>query len=211
MEELESLLIRAKGNDLSAFGELVRRFQGMALNYAYTVLGDFHLAEDAVQEAFLETCMNLSKIYSPAAFPGFLRKVVYKHCDRILRKRHPDLSLDAVHDIQTRDHDPAQAVEVHERKRQVYAAFHTLPEQERLVAALFYLGDHTRKDIAAFLEVPLETVIYRLRSARQKFKQGMHTMAENTSHSPPEKAGKQALAEINAEDAHPDLVTHVVE
>ena len=49
MEEFESLLIRAKGNDLSAFGELVRRFQGMALNYAYAVLGDYHLAEDAVQ------------------------------------------------------------------------------------------------------------------------------------------------------------------
>ena len=34
-------------------------------------------------------------------------------------------------------------------------------------------------------------------------------MAENTSSSSHERAGKQALAEINAENAHPDLVTHV--
>ena len=59
MEEIVALVIRAAAKDgirddrLKAFGELVQRFQDMAFGYAYSVLGDFHLAEDAAQEAFV--------------------------------------------------------------------------------------------------------------------------------------------------------------
>jgi DNA-directed RNA polymerase specialized sigma24 family protein len=51
MEEVRSLVVRARGGDLEAYGEIVRRFQDMAYGYAYSILGDFHLAEDAAQEA----------------------------------------------------------------------------------------------------------------------------------------------------------------
>ena len=54
MEELQALLRQAQDGDVDAYGQLVRRFQDMAVGYAYTVLGDFYLAEDAAQEAFIE-------------------------------------------------------------------------------------------------------------------------------------------------------------
>ena len=66
---------------------LVERFQDMAVGYAYSVLGDFHLAEDAAQEAFLEAYPNLHKVYGPEAFPGWLKRIVFKNCDRILRRK----------------------------------------------------------------------------------------------------------------------------
>lgn len=44
---------RAQGGELTAFRELVVRFQDMVVGYAFSLLGDFHLAEDAAQEAFL--------------------------------------------------------------------------------------------------------------------------------------------------------------
>ena len=37
-----------------AFGKIVSNFQNMAHGCAYTVLGDFHKAQDAAQEAFIE-------------------------------------------------------------------------------------------------------------------------------------------------------------
>lgn len=43
MEELKSMVIRARSGDLEAFGEIVRRFQDMAHGCSYSFLDDFHL------------------------------------------------------------------------------------------------------------------------------------------------------------------------
>ncbi len=59
VKEIESLVITATqtgvplAQRLEAFGQIVVRFQDMAYGCAYALLGDFHLAEDAAQEAFL--------------------------------------------------------------------------------------------------------------------------------------------------------------
>ena len=51
MEELGDLIKQAQTGDLAAFSTVVRRFQDMAVGYAYSQLSDFHLAEDVAQEA----------------------------------------------------------------------------------------------------------------------------------------------------------------
>jgi len=72
MDELDLLIIRAQAGDLDAFGTLVQRFQDMAVGYAYSILGDFHLAQDAAQEAFIEAYRNLGRVYGALVFPpGF--------------------------------------------------------------------------------------------------------------------------------------------
>ena len=71
---------------MDAFAAIVQRFQKMAAGYAFAVLGDFHLAEDAAQMAFFEAYGNLTKVYDAVAFPAWLRKIVFKQCDRIARK-----------------------------------------------------------------------------------------------------------------------------
>jgi hypothetical protein len=72
---------------MDAYGEIVRRFQDMAVGYAHALLGDFHLAEDAAQEAFLRAYLDLGKLHESAAFPGWFRRIVFKHCDRVRRKK----------------------------------------------------------------------------------------------------------------------------
>ena len=64
MDELNALPKNAQSGDLDATGELLERFQDMATGYAYALLGDSHLAEDAVQAAYLEACLHLARVYS---------------------------------------------------------------------------------------------------------------------------------------------------
>jgi DNA-directed RNA polymerase specialized sigma24 family protein len=59
----------------------------MAVGYASAQLRDQHLAEDAAQEAFLKAFVDLGQLHEPAAFPGWFRRIVYEHCDRIRRRR----------------------------------------------------------------------------------------------------------------------------
>ena len=62
MEDLDSLLARTLAGDLDAFGEVVARFQDMALGYAYSILGSFEDAQDAVQEAFIAAYRHLGDL-----------------------------------------------------------------------------------------------------------------------------------------------------
>ncbi len=59
VNELRTLVLKATDSNLTlaerqlAFGELVRIFQDMAYACAYARLGDFSLAQDVAQEAFI--------------------------------------------------------------------------------------------------------------------------------------------------------------
>ena len=87
MSELTPMVERAQAGDIAAFESLVKRCQNMAYGYAYAQLGDFHLAEDAAQEAFVDAYRLLGDLRAPAAFPGWLRRIIHKRCDRLTRGR----------------------------------------------------------------------------------------------------------------------------
>lgn len=85
-EKLDNLVQAAQLGKSEAFGHIVSRFQNMAYASAYAQIGDFHLAQDAAQEAFIEAFLCLDNLREPAAFPGWFRRFVIKHSDRQLRK-----------------------------------------------------------------------------------------------------------------------------
>ena len=111
MEDLKSLLQRAQNGDLSAYGTIVQRFQDIAVGYAYSIIGNFHFAEDAAQEAFIEAYSNLGKVYGPAAFPGWLRKMIFKQCDRIMRRNQKEIvGLEAAVGLPSKAIGPDEAI-----------------------------------------------------------------------------------------------------
>jgi RNA polymerase sigma factor (sigma-70 family) len=165
MDALESLVTRAREGDADAFDLLVRRFQDMAVGYGYSILHDFHLAEDAAQEAFFEAYRTISKLREPVAFAGWFRRIVFKQCDRITRR----------HAVATVPIDPSHEPEVPaptetERREQVLEAVRHLPEHERETVLLFYIGGYSMDEVATFLEVPVSTIKGRLHSARERLR-----------------------------------------
>ena len=188
MEELESLIIRSQTGDLDAYGTIVRQFQDMAVGYAYSILGDFHLAEDAVQEAFIEAYPILSKVYGPAAFPGWFRRIIFKHCNRMTRgKRDELIPLEAMVEIPSGTRALVEEVAERETQSLVLAAVEALPEKQRQVTALFYISGYSQKQIADFLEAPVTTVDNRLRASRKRLKailgsERMIKMLKDTLH-----------------------------
>ena len=176
MEELTSLISRAQAGDLDAYGRVVQRFQDMAVGYAYSILGDFHLAEDAVQEAFIEAYPILSRVYGPVAFPAWFRRIIFKHCNRLTRgKRDEFMPLEAMIAMPSEAKDPVEAIEEQETKSLVLAAVAALPEPQRQVTTLFYISGFSQRQIADFLEVPVTTVDNRLRASRKRLKATLHS------------------------------------
>ncbi len=192
MEEIESLVKKAAAADsateerLAAFGEIVRRFQDMTYGCAYAMLGDFHLAEDAAQEAFLAAYRELPQLREAKAFAGWLRRIVVTQCSRMTRgKRVPTTGLDAAAGVQASEPQPPEALEKQEMEDKVLSAIRALPENQRMVTTLFYINGYSQKTIAEFLEVPVTTVKKRLVAARDRLKQGMMKMVDETLKSFP--------------------------
>lgn len=158
----------------AAFDELVRLFQDMAFACAYGALcGDFHLAEDAAQNAFVTAWRKLSQLREPAAFPGWLRRVVLTECSRATRgARLQTVPLDADAAVASTEGNPESIAEARELSASVRDALRLLPRGERIVATLFYFDSRSHTEIAEFLQVPRTTVAKRLHTARARLRGG---------------------------------------
>lgn len=161
-----------------AFGELVERFQEMAFQCAYSILRDAHLAEDVVQDAFLEAWRHLPQLEKGEAFPGWLRRIVVSQCYRQLRKPCLEtVEIEAAHSISDLKPRPDVEVEAQELKERIFGAISRLPADERVAVTLYHLSGHSYRQIAAYTHVPQTTVEYRLRNARQRLK---HLISQET-------------------------------
>ena len=169
MESLDVLVQSSLNGDADAYAAIVRRFQDMAVGYAYSVLRDFQLAEDAAQEAFFEAYRTLSKLREAAAFPGWFRLIIFKQCDRILRSARPAGSIDLAQSITDGRH-PASILEANEMRNRILEAIESLSEHERSTTVLYYISGYSQDEVASFLEVPLTTVKKRLHDARRHLK-----------------------------------------
>ena len=186
MDDSDTLIKQTLDGDSSAYGQLVRRFEDMAYGYAYSILSDFHLAQDAAQEAFIEAHAKLVDLRVAAAFPGWLRRIVLKHCDRLIRKKRvPTVPLASAAGLGSGTPGADTVLATREMQEEALRLVNALPEQERLAITLFHLGDHSLKEVAEFLEVPVTTVKNRLHSSRKKLKEQMMSIVDETLQSHP--------------------------
>jgi RNA polymerase sigma factor (sigma-70 family) len=173
------LVLHAQGGDERSFAELVRLHQNRAVAYATAILGDYHLAEDAAQEAFVDAYRELRALRDPAAFASWLRTIVFKHCDRLRRGKRPPLSgLESALDVASPDPSPHEALQTRETYTVLRQAIATLSDAEQQAVLLFYMGECSHAEIAAFLGVTSNTVKTRLYSARRRLRRHMNDIEQ---------------------------------
>lgn len=168
---LPALVRRAQGGDPLAFAELTARFEGYALRRARAFLRDHALAEDAVQEAFLEASLKLHQLQAPEAFVAWFGRIVFKRCDRYTRGKKLatvalEQALDAADAAPAAD-DRAMEAEDHAALREAVEA---LPAHERGLVRAFYLEGRSQQELVDATGLPLTTIKKRLYAARQRLR-----------------------------------------
>ena len=169
IELLHELLARCRRGDEDAVETLVSRFRNYAYDLAKAIVEDDHLAEDAVQEAFMAAISRLQDLRDPDAFPGWFRQVVRTQANRIARRRRESTGVDTT-ERPSGDLSPASHLEKRELRELVRQALAALPEKSRETAALFYLEERHHLEVAELLRVPPGTVKRRLHDARQRLR-----------------------------------------
>ena len=180
MSDLASTVKQAQSGDIAAFAALVRRFQDMAMGYAHAILHDYHQAQDAAQEAFIEAHAGLPTLDHPLAFPNWLRRIVFKHCNRMTRGKDSVkiVSTEVALELVARGKSPAEIVEEDEVSKLLHEALDQLSKEERQIVSLYYMSDQSQKEVADFLGIKVDTVKNRLRTARGQLKERLLFMVE---------------------------------
>jgi len=196
----EQLTKQAMEGDLDAFNQLVLRYQGIAYNHAYALLGDTDQAEDAVQESFIKAFQAMNG-FRGVSFRGWLLKIVTNSAYDWLRRsqRHPMQPLFPEDENGEEIESPAwivdpaasvqEEVEEKEFSKKIYEALDELPDVYRSVLTLIDIHELDYAEAAEALKVPIGTVKSRLARARlqmqKKLRGNLTTSYEGTAEHTP--------------------------
>lgn len=179
VEDDVQLIDKILAGDAEAFTTLVRKHQKSVHALAWRKISDFHAAEDITQEVFLRVYKHLPQLKDPRQFSGWLYVMTDRLCKTWLRKNKSSMeSLEDVpmaeiektfyeHYVSAEQEKDAQT----HRSELVRKLLEKLPESERTVMTLYYLGEMRAKEIGKFLGVSVNTVTSRLQRARERLKQ----------------------------------------
>ncbi len=186
------LIDRILSGDEAAFTTLVRKYQKWVHALTWRKIGDFHIAEEITQDIFLHVYKKLTTLKNPNQFAGWLYVIANRRCIAWHRKNKPDIqslettnedTLDeTAYEYYISDQRDENAVE-HQREI-VKDLLEKLPESERTVVTLHYLGEMTCKEISKFLGVSPNTVKSRLSRARIRLREEESVIRETLGSVP---------------------------
>ena len=173
------LIQRILSGDEAAFDVLVQRHQKSVHALAWRKIGDFHDAEEITQDTFLQVYKKLPTLKDPYKFAGWLYVITNRLC--FDRMRQKNLTIQSLEDTPVEEVEKSsythyvseqQHTEVTERRRAIVKKLlEKLPESERTVMILHYLGEMTVKEISKFLGVSVNAIHNRLYRARKRLQE----------------------------------------
>ena len=162
----------------SAFSYFVDTYQDMAFTIAFRISGNKQDAEDIVQESYLKAYRNLSSFRSESKFSTWLYRIVYNtavthaRTQMWLTLQETDIT-DAFY---LYDEQLERNIKDNETKEIVIDILNKLPKGDALLLTLYYMEDHSVKEIAQITALNESNVKVKLFRARKLFKE--HLMKE---------------------------------
>ncbi|MDD2943698.1 MAG: sigma-70 family RNA polymerase sigma factor, partial [bacterium] len=180
------LIEQVLAGNVTAYRQLVEKYQRKAHSVAYGVLGNFEDAEDVVQEAFIKAYRGLSSFRGTASFYTWLYRIVYNLAIDLSRKRYrrtesfvgESSTLESF--AEAADKHPRRGVlsapmenpedycEQYEIGERVKTAISTLTPAHRTVILLREVDGLSYEEISRVMKCSKGTVMSRLFHARKK-------------------------------------------
>ena len=174
----ESVLVaQAREGDTTAFGELVRRYEGKIFRLAQHVTQNREDAEDVLQETFMKAYEHLDQFKGDSKFYTWIVRIAVNQALMKLRKRKTDktVSMDETIDtgedtvareIAAWDENPEQQYSREELNQILESAVDGLAPPYRTVFVLRDIEELSTEETAEALNLSIPAVKSRLLRAR---------------------------------------------
>ena len=180
------LIRRILSGDDEAFSTLVQKHQKSVHALVWRKVNDFHHAEEITQDTFLQAYKKLSTLKNPNQFAGWLYVIANRRCINWLQRHKP--AMQSLEDTSVAEIEESSYIHYAAEQREaegteyryeiVQKLLSKLPESERTVVTLYYLGEMTAKEISKFLGVSVNTITSRLRRARARLREDQELMVQ---------------------------------
>ena len=182
----EALVRRARAGDVAAFEALVDTRIDRCYRLAFSILSNGADAADATQDAFVSAWRQIPRLRDPAAFDGWLNRIVAnaalaarRHRVRLreVRVMPADPGTEGSH--LERPQDPHARTQMDDMvdNEAIGRAFARLRPQDRVLLVLHHVEERPVAEIARSLGIPLGTAKWRLHAARNALERAMEAEA----------------------------------
>jgi RNA polymerase sigma-70 factor, ECF subfamily len=179
------LVQKAKGGDVSAFEELVRRYDRNVFRIAQHITQNREDAEDVVQDAFLKAYNNLAQFQGQSKFYTWLVRIAVNEALMKLRRRRPERTISLDEEVKTEDDSvPREVADWSPNPEQQYTqaelrdildrTIHGLPATFRTVFVLRDVEGLSTEETAEALELSVPAVKSRLLRARLQLRERLN-------------------------------------
>lgn len=167
-----ALMIRVQRREPDALEHLFRRYSKLVYSVALRVLRDPRLAEDLLQDVFMQLWHKpIDDLRQKGSLPALLAVITRNKCIDQIRKQKHTIGIDEVQIASSFNlvEDSEQRLLV----TRVRSEMNALSPDQRQVLELAYFDGLSHSEIAARTGVPLGTVKTRIRSAVQRLTKGV--------------------------------------
>jgi RNA polymerase sigma factor (sigma-70 family) len=184
-DEDRSLVAKAQKGDLSAFDELIRRYQERVYATVYHMTSNHEDANDLTQETFVKAYKALPNFKGDSGFFTWVYRIAVNKTINFLKQRKNrlpgmslnDLDFNAEHDPDlvalVSENTPRRNVSLAELQEKLNEAMQKLSETHRLVVTLHDVQGMSHEEIGKIMGCNPGTVRSRLFYARQQLQASM--------------------------------------
>jgi len=180
-----ALVQKAKAGDVSAFEELVKRYDRNVFRIAQHITQNREDAEDVVQDAFLKAYSNLHQFQGQSKFYTWLVRIAVNEALMKLRRRRPERMVSLDEDVKTEDDSlPREVADWSPNPEQQYTqaelrdiltkTIQGLPATFRTVFVLRDVEGLSTEETAEALELSVPAVKSRLLRARLQLRERLN-------------------------------------
>jgi RNA polymerase sigma-70 factor, ECF subfamily len=177
-----ALVQAAKGGDVGAFEELVKRYDRNVFRIAQHITQNREDAEDVVQDAFLKAYQNLAQFQGQSKFYTWLVRIAVNEALMRLRRRRPERMVSLDEDVKTEDDSvPREVADWSPNPEQLYSqselhdiltkTIQGLPPSFRTVFVLRDVEGLSTEEAAEALDLSIPAVKSRLLRARLQLRE----------------------------------------
>jgi RNA polymerase sigma factor (sigma-70 family) len=170
---------RLVAGDESALRDAYREHAPAVLGLATRVLGDTTQAEDVMQDVFVRLWEQPER-FDPER--GRLRSylLTMTHSRAVERLRAEDsqrrrLEAAGSQPVEPVDHDPSDALAMHDTGRAIRRVLAELPRDQRIAIEMAYFDGLSYRAVAVAVGEPEGTVRYRIRAGMQKMRAALQS------------------------------------
>jgi zinc protease len=171
---------RVVANELSAFENVVEKYQGAVVAVAFSQCGDFSASQDIAQETFLAAWSSREQLREPEKLLGWLcsiaRRLAAGAC-RSRAQRHTLAISDATDPFDPVE-QPIDTIISREEEELVWNAIAELPESYREPLVLFYQESRSVQQIAQSLDISNDSAKQRLSRGREMLRSSLAEKVE---------------------------------